>query len=148
MLRGSMAAGGTGDIEFIDATMDKMMYMNILKKHVKSAVEQLKLPSDYYFQYDNDPKHTARIVKEWLIYNVPKQLNTSPQSPDLNPIEHLWCELKTRVQKQHITSKNDLKLKTTEAWGQIPPTFTRKLVESMPRRLRAVIDARGGHTRY
>jgi len=27
-------------------------------------------------------------VKEWLLYRVPKQLNTPPQSPDINTIEH------------------------------------------------------------
>lgn len=148
MLWGSMAASGTGNIEFIDTTMDKMLYMNILKKHVKPTVEKLKLPSDYYFQQDNDPKHTAHIVKEWLLYNVPKQLNSPPQSPDLNPIEHLWYELKVRVKKSHPTNKNDLKLKIMEAWNSIPSTVTKKLVESMPRRLKDVIDAKGGHTKY
>lgn len=148
MLWGSMAASGTGNIEFIDTIMDKMLYMSILKKNVKASVNKLNLPSVYYFQQDNDPKHTAHIVKEWLLYNVPKQLNTPPQSPDLNPIENLWNELKIRVNKHHPTNKKDLKLKILEAWNEIPPEVTKKLVESMPRRLQAVIDANGGHTKY
>ncbi|GFX40208.1 hypothetical protein TNCV_4318431 [Trichonephila clavipes] len=32
---------------------------------------------------DSDPKHTAEIVKLWLLCNIPNQLHTSPKSPDL-----------------------------------------------------------------
>ncbi|GFU52727.1 transposable element Tcb2 transposase [Trichonephila clavipes] len=39
-------------------------------------------------KHDNDPKHTAEMVKLWLLYNVPNQLHMDPQSSDLNPIEH------------------------------------------------------------
>lgn len=64
LLWGSMAASGTVNIEFIDTTMDKMLYLNILKKHVKSTVGKFKLPLNFFFQYDNKPKHSACIVKE------------------------------------------------------------------------------------
>lgn len=148
MLWGSMAASGTGTMEFIDTTMDKMGYMNILKRNLKPSVQKLDLPQDYYFQQDNDPKHTAYIVREWLLYNVPNQLRTPPQSPDLNPIEHLWWEVKHRLQTKNPRNKTDLKTAVKEIWESIPSTVTKNLVESMPRRLQAVLDAKGGHTKY
>ncbi|GFW81564.1 transposable element Tcb1 transposase [Trichonephila clavipes] len=59
---------------------------------------------------DNDgPKHTARVVREWLLYNVRKQVKNPLQSPDLNPIEHLWDYLDRQIRKQEIKTKNDLK---------------------------------------
>lgn len=78
MLWGSMAASGTGAMVFIDTTMNKMGYLNILKRNLQPSVQKLNLPNDYHFQQDNDPKHTSHVVREWLLYNVPKQLKTPP----------------------------------------------------------------------
>lgn len=148
MMYGTMAASGTGTMEFIDSTMDKMAYLNILKRNLQPSVQKLGLHRDYYFQQDNDPKHTAFVVREWLLYNVPNQLKTPPQSPDLNPIEHLWREIKNRLKNRNPRNKAELRAAIKEIWESIPSTVTRNLAESMPRRLQAVLDAKGGHTRY
>ncbi|GFT66265.1 transposable element Tcb2 transposase [Trichonephila clavipes] len=97
---------------------------------------------------DNDPKHTAFVVKEWLLYHCRNQLNTPPQFPDLNVIENLWPHLERAVQKHQITSKEQLKSVLQEEWLNIAPETTRHLVESMPRQLEAVIPAKGYATKY
>ncbi|GFS78969.1 transposable element Tcb1 transposase [Trichonephila clavipes] len=70
------------------------------------------------------------------------------QSPDLNVIENLWSHLERAVQKHQITSKKQLKSVLQEEWLNIAPETTRHLVESMPRRLEAVISAKGYATKY
>ncbi|GFU93816.1 putative DD41D transposase [Trichonephila clavipes] len=77
-----------------------------------------------------------------LLYHCRNQLNTSPQSPDLNVIENLWFHLERAVQKHQITSKEQLKSVLQEEWLNIAPETTRHLVELMPRRLEAVISAK------
>lgn len=87
MIWGSMAAAGPGNLVFIESVMDQYKYRNILRANLPEVIQKLQLHNRWIFQQDNDPKHTARTVKEWLLYNVPKQLHSPPQSSDLNPID-------------------------------------------------------------
>lgn len=106
------------------------------------------LADDFYFQQDNDPKHTAEIVRLWIVYHTPHTLKTPPQSPDLNPIEHLWDELGRRMRQHSITSKTQLKERLLQEWQNIGLEVTEKLVNSMRNRLKEVIHQKGMPTRY
>lgn len=148
MVWGCMSSAGVGNLIFVDGIMDKRVYLNILKENLKNSAIKLGVGNDFYFQQDNDPKHTANDVKMWIIYNVPHTLDTPPQSPDLNPIEHLWDELERRLRKHHITNKNQLKTLISTEWANIGGEITKKLVHSMPNRLHEVIKQKGLPTRY
>ena len=49
---------------------------------------------------DNDPKHTAKIMQEWLQDKSLNVLEWSIQSPDLNPIYHISRDLKIAGQRR------------------------------------------------
>lgn len=148
MVWGCMSAAGVGELVFIEGIMDKTVYLSILKENVKKSAEKLNLPRSFTFQHDNDPKHSARIVKTWLASNIAHVLPHPPQSPDLNPIEHLWEELDRRIRTRTISSKADLKAALIEEWNKIGEDTTKKLVHSMPNRLKAVIKQKGLPTKY
>ncbi|GFU37218.1 transposable element Tcb2 transposase [Trichonephila clavipes] len=148
---GCMATSGVGKLVFIDGIMHththKMAYLNILQNNLKESADNLGYWGRISYSSKTDPKHTA-FVEEWLLYHCRDQLNILPQSPDLNVIDQLWSHLERSVQKHQITSKEQLKTALQEEWLNIAPETTRYLVESMPRRLEAVISAKGYATKY
>ncbi|GBM62360.1 Transposable element Tcb1 transposase [Araneus ventricosus] len=97
---------------------------------------------------DNDPKHTALNVRLWCLYNCPQNLNTPPQSSDLNPIEHIWREVEVRVRKHEIKTKSELKTVMMEEWMNIDAEITKIVVKPIPKRLKAVVDGKGYPTTY
>ncbi|GFV33453.1 tc1-like transposase protein [Trichonephila clavipes] len=104
-----MAANGVGKLCFIDGIMTARTYIDILSHNLQSSAQKLGLGTSFVFQQDNDPKHTANLTREWLLYNSPSQLKTPPQSPDINPIENLWHKLDVEVRKHKISCKDELK---------------------------------------
>ncbi len=69
-------------------------------------------------------------------------------SPDLNPIENLWGIVKRKMRDTRPNNADDLKATVKETWASIPPQQCHKLITSMPRRIEAVIKAKGAPTKY
>jgi transposase len=70
------------------------------------------------------------------------------QSPDLNPIEYLWRDLKIAVQRRSSSNLTEHERICREEWGKLSKYRCAKLVALYPRRLKAVITAKGASTKY
>ena len=98
---------------------------------------------------DGAPAHRAAMTKQWHTQHGVKLFGGwLGNSPDLNPIESLWLQMKQLQSKERATSATGLKKIASKVWGKITPSYLKSLYESMPRRMKAVVDAQGGHTKY
>jgi transposase len=151
MVWGCMTAEGVGNLCRIDGGLNADLYCCILEEDLKATIDYYRLDVDQViFQHDNDPKHTAKKTCEWLRNNGINILDWPPQSPDLNPIEHLWDHLKRRLNayEKVATSMHELWLRVEAEWNAIDKQECVKLIESMPRRVFAVLKAKGRYTKY
>lgn len=147
---------GPGFITKIDGGLNAELYVEILKDEFMQTVEYYGIDKDtYIFQQDNDPKHTSKLAKAYLesqglTEERGRYLFWPAQSPDLNPIEHLWEHLKRELMKYptHAKSAHENWERTSEVWGKISPEVCQNLIRSMPDRIQAVIRAKGGPTKY
>ena len=95
------------------------------------------------FQHDNDPKHRAVIVANWLNRNGVERLHWSLFSPDLNSIVHLLDEVERRLKKKQPKSQNELKDSLIEVWHGVKLSTLKKLIDSIPNRLNEIIRTKG-----
>lgn len=96
--------------------------------------EKPGLGQHWTFQHDGDPKHTAKAVKKWLADKNINVLRWPSRSPDLNPIEHRWRELKIRAIAGRSSNLTD--------WSKVPVETCQKPVHSYRKRLIAVIASK------
>ena len=120
---------------------------------VKLLKEELKLPMDIHkctiFMQDGAPCHQSKVATDFLKKNKISLLEWPGNSPDLNPIENLWTIMKDKVADKQPSSAQNLKQAIKDVWvTDITQEYCEFLVSSMPRRIQAVIDSKGGHTKY
>ena len=135
------------DLVHVPGNLTVVRYRDeILQPHLMHVID----PQKNLFQQDNAKPHAVRVTMGYLEQNNINALPWLSKSPDLNLIEHLWDQLDKRVrQRQHPPQTLDqFRQMLQQEWRTIPRNNVRNLIESMPKRCRAVLTARGGHTRY
>ncbi|KAJ7316825.1 hypothetical protein JRQ81_002987 [Phrynocephalus forsythii] len=100
------------------------------------------------FQHDNDPKHTSKTTAALLKKLKVKLMDWPSMSPDLNPIEHLWGILKGKVEVHKVSNIHQLCDIIMEEWKRTPVATCDALVNSLPKRIKAVLENNGFHTKY
>lgn len=151
MIWGCITSHGVGYACKIEGNLDGHLYKSILRDELMQTIKYYKLDkSKVIFQHDNDSKHKSKIVSLWLEKQPFMVLDWPSQSPDLNPIEHLWAHLKKQLNKYESPPKGMLELweRIEKEWEKITKEKCIELIESMPKRIKAVIRAKGRWTKY
>ena len=96
---GCFSGHGVGPLIQINGIMDRYQYHSILKDTMLPFAEA-NLPVTWKFMHDNDPKHTDKVIKDFLEQEQVDVINWPAQSPDLNPLENLWDQLEVAVRQE------------------------------------------------
>jgi hypothetical protein len=104
----------------------------------------------FYVMMDNAPAHTAKSTKQVFEQAQIPLLPWPASSPDLNPIENIWRILKDRLDTRRAghTTRAELMAVVQEEWDRIGARELDLHIDSMPRRIQDVIEARGGPTKW
>ncbi|QRW16926.1 DDE superfamily endonuclease [Rhizoctonia solani] len=102
------------------------------------------------FMQDNASSHKAHIVQDWCQENGLEVFEWPANSPDLNPIENLWDQIKRELYSYETPASGMLELweRVQEIWDKVSAQKCQDLIECMPRRIQACIKAKGGPTKY
>ena len=149
MIWGCMALKGIGKLHICEGMINATKYAAVLETKLLASAGSL-FPDEYWiFQDDNAPCHRAKLVKRWMQSYRVAQMNWPVQSPDLNPIENLWHKINIIIAKNKPSNKIELIENNIQAWHHIvTPEELCNLVQSMPRRCKAVNQNKGFPTKY
>lgn len=104
---------------------------------------------DIILMEDGAPVHRSKLPKLWREAHGIKKLKWPANSPDLNPIENLWKIVKDKVQStSRPHNKEELVESLHRVWEEIPSDILQTLIATMPARVKEVISAKGGSTRF
>jgi transposase len=147
-LWGCISAGGLGHAELYVDTLDARRYQTILGLNLVSSAHLFWPSGQWWFQQDNWTVHTAATSREWFHNHGVDLLDWPAWSPDLNPIEELWNDLKPRVYGRNPKTMPELEHAITEEWAATELSFIARICRNMPRRLQLVISNEGHKIAY
>jgi transposase len=143
-LWGCICADGLGHAELFDESLTAQRYQSILRLNLVSSALQFWPRGQWWFQQDNATPHNAGTSHDWFENHGIDVIEWPAWSPDLNPIEELWNDLKVRVYGRHPKTMEELERFVTEEWAATDLSFIARICRNMPHRLQAVV-ANNGH---
>jgi hypothetical protein len=147
-LWGCFCSKEIGQAEIFVGEFDATKYVDVLQHNLLPSARAFFPSGLWWFQQDNAPQHTSLAARRWLHNNGVNCIDFPPLSPDLNPIENLWSDLKRRVECRRARTMEELEQQLGEEWEATSPNLLAGLIHSMPARLAAVRANAGYHSGY
>ena len=135
--------GRTG-ICIFDGIMNAQLYVDILDRTLLPYIRTVFQDQHYRFMQDNDPKHTSKLAQHYFESVGVNWWKTPAESPDCNPIENLWHELKEyqrRVIKPH--SKQELVDGILQFWETVDIPKCTQYIRHLRKVIPRVIEMNG-----
>ena len=128
--------------------MKAPLYVQILEETLLPFRTEV-YPEGMRFMQDNDPKHTFVLAKSWMENNNIDWWRTPPESPDLNPIENLWHELKEYLRREvKPRKKEELVNGIEQFWRTVNKQKCGRYINHLQKVIPKVIELEGDATGY
>ena len=149
MIWGGIHYGGRTPLVVPEGNVNAVVYRDILQ-NVCIPHARAVYGANFVLQDDNATPHRARIINTFLETEGVTRIGWPSRSPDMNPIEHIWDDMGRALRDRDVqpTNLDELTVALREEWDALPLEKINNLIDSMPRRIAALLRARGGHTRY
>ncbi len=148
MVWGAMSTAGVGPLCFLRSKVNTAVYQEVLEHFMLPAADQLYGDADFIFKQNLAPVHSAKATSTWFKDHGIPVINWPANSPDLNHIENLWGTVKRKMRYARPNNAEELKATIRATWALITPEQCHRLIDSMPRCIAAVIQAKGAPTKY
>lgn len=147
---GCFSKQGFGSLHLFSDNLNAKKMLKIYEKALLPSAKRwyINKNEDWILQEDNDPKHRSKLCTEWKEQSGIVTLDWPSQSPDANPIENVWAYIKQKLRGKRTYTAKQLSRNIRQIWRALPLQYAVNLVESMPRRCQAIIDAGGDWTHY
>lgn len=129
-------------VDYVDLILDGPLWDVFVEQSEEKGVVKV--------MEDGAPTHRSKAAQNFRSQNGLETFPHPAQSPDMNPIEHVWKRLKVLVNERPIQPENAdmLWVALQEEWLNIDHAFINSLINSMPRRVQDLHSAKGGSTKY
>ncbi len=148
MIWAAISSAGVGPLCFLKSTVNAAIYQKSLEHFMLPSADKLYGDADFIFQQDLAPAHTDKGTKSWFNDHGVTLIDWPANSPDLNPRKNLWGIVKRKMTDTRPNNADNLKAAIKATWASITPEQCHRLIASMPRRIDAVVHAKGGPTKY
>lgn len=141
---------GATKVCIFEGIMDASLYCEILEKTLLPFLAaKFPPPNQHRFMQDNDPKHTSRAAQDFFSRSNINWWRTPPESPDMNPIENLWHELKEFIRREvKPKSKEELVRGILRFWDTVDIHKCRRYIDHLKKVLPKAIEVGGEPTGY
>lgn len=143
---GVFSANGVGPLTFYEGRLNANHYIETISEPLLSYLDETfgDINNQWWFMQDNAPCHKARKTMKWFQDHNIRLLDWPPTSPDLNPIENIWKDIDQGLTKYRITNVSQLRSAISDLWENYPTDKCIKLANSLPKRVKMVLKAKGG----
>lgn len=145
---GAISSLGAGPLVRFEGNVTAQDYIAAFRYRLKRYYPEL-YGGNMIYMHDNAPIHKADVTTNWFEGKNIEILQWPPLSPDLNIIENVWGRIKYELRTKVFTTEDEIWEEVEHLWKTlITREFILGLYESLPRRIAAVLENSGRHTKY